>query len=399
MIVACLPDTDVGRRFPDGAFRIDATPETAIEQRGRRRAALRRRPLARPALRGAGHRAGAHRSGCASPGSSSGAAPAAVPPSRRAVCSRCGRGRALLARHDRSAGAGGAGVGGCCRALAAILPWLAHDAWIHYLAPRGLEQYSGGGWGTRDVCQGPVELLLALGRAAPVRDLLLRVFRNQNADGDWPQWFMFFERERGIRAGDSHGDIVFWPLLALAQYLLASGDARVARRGRCRSSIPRATRRREHDSVLAHVERALGADRAARDSRARAWRPTATATGTTRCSRPTRRSPSELCSAWTVTLHHQTIDDAGAGAAPRRPRGARRRRSRRRWPASATTSSACSLPTASSPARALSRRRRTWSTGCIRATAKPACTTACCRWSTRSWRTCSRASRPRGTSS
>ncbi len=73
-------------------------------------------------------------------------------------------------------------------------------------------------------CQGPVELLLALGRTQPVRDLLLRVFRNQNADGDWPQWFMFFDRERDIRAGDSHGDIVFWPVLALAQYLLASGD-------------------------------------------------------------------------------------------------------------------------------------------------------------------------------
>ena len=38
----------------------------------------------------------------------------------------------------------------------------------------------------------------------------------QNADGDWPQWFMFFERERDIRPGDSHGDIIFWPLLALA---------------------------------------------------------------------------------------------------------------------------------------------------------------------------------------
>ena len=75
---------------------------------------------------------------------------------------------------------------------------------IHYLAPRGLEQYSGGGWGTRDVCQGPVEMLLALGRLEPLRDLLLRVFKTQNSDGDWPQWFMFFERERGIRPGDSH---------------------------------------------------------------------------------------------------------------------------------------------------------------------------------------------------
>ena len=112
-------------------------------------------------------------------------------------------------------------------ALQDILPWFAHNALIHYLAPRGLEQYSGGGWGTRDVCQGPVELLLALGRWEPLRDLLLRVFANQNPDGDWPQWFMFFERERDIRAGDSHGDIVFWPLLALAQYLLATDDASV----------------------------------------------------------------------------------------------------------------------------------------------------------------------------
>ena len=99
---------------------------------------------------------------------------------------------------------------------------------MHYLSPRGLEQYSGGGWGTRDVCQGPVELLLALGRFEPIRDLLCRVFRQQNTDGDWPQWFMFFDRERNIRPGDSHGDIVYWPVLALAQYLSATGDAGLA---------------------------------------------------------------------------------------------------------------------------------------------------------------------------
>ncbi len=109
--------------------------------------------------------------------------------------------------------------------LADIVPWFAQNALIHYLSPRGLEQFSGGGWGTRDVCQGPVELLLALGRVDAIRDLLVRVMGNQNPDGDWPQWFMFFERERGIRAGDSHGDIVFWPLVVLAQYLTASGDA------------------------------------------------------------------------------------------------------------------------------------------------------------------------------
>ena len=34
VIVACLPDTDVGRRFPDGTFRIDVAPGTAIERVG-----------------------------------------------------------------------------------------------------------------------------------------------------------------------------------------------------------------------------------------------------------------------------------------------------------------------------------------------------------------------------
>mgnify|MGYP002360085248 FL=1 len=111
--------------------------------------------------------------------------------------------------------------------VADMLPWFQHNALVHFLSPRGLEQYSGGGWGTRDVCQGPVEMLLALGETAPVRDLLLRTFSAQNADGDWPQWFMFFERDAAVRAGDSHGDIVFWPVFALAHYLIASGDASV----------------------------------------------------------------------------------------------------------------------------------------------------------------------------
>ncbi len=75
--------------------------------------------------------------------------------------------------------------------------------------------------------KGLVEMLLALGNFSPIRDLLIRVMKAQTSDGDWPQWFMFFERERDIRAGDSHGDIVFWPLLALAQYLIASGDSSI----------------------------------------------------------------------------------------------------------------------------------------------------------------------------
>ena len=106
-----------------------------------------------------------------------------------------------------------------------MAPWLVHNALVHYLSPRGLEQFSGGGWGTRDVCQGPAEWLLALGRFDVLRDLLCRVFSAQNADGDWPQWFMFYPRDAQVRAADAHGDIVFWPVLALADYLHASGDA------------------------------------------------------------------------------------------------------------------------------------------------------------------------------
>ena len=109
--------------------------------------------------------------------------------------------------------------------LNTVLPWFAHDALIHYLSPRGLEQSTGGAWGTRDVCQGPVGLLIALGQTAPLRDLILRIFGAQNARGDWPQAFEFYPRE--VRGGqrDAHGDVVFWPVLALGEYLAVTGDA------------------------------------------------------------------------------------------------------------------------------------------------------------------------------
>ncbi|EOQ97699.1 hypothetical protein LEP1GSC195_0152 [Leptospira wolbachii serovar Codice str. CDC] len=105
-----------------------------------------------------------------------------------------------------------------------ILPWFEQNARIHYLNPRGLEQYSGGGWGTRDVCQGAFEFLLATGEFHSCRSLLYQVFQEQNEDGDWPQWFMLYPRDSHIRAGDSHGDIIYWPILALASYLERTSD-------------------------------------------------------------------------------------------------------------------------------------------------------------------------------
>lgn len=183
--------------------------------------------------------------------------------------------------------------------IADIVPWFAHNAFIHYLSPRGLEQYTGGGWGTRDVTQGPLELLLAAGHTAPLRDLLVRVLRAQKADGDWPQWFMFFERDRAIRAGDSHGDIVFWPVLALAQYLIASADASFLD-----ERVP--FFEGEQATVWQHAERALAL------IERRVIRGTALAAyghgdwnDALQPADPAMRE--HMCSAWTVTLHHQVL--------------------------------------------------------------------------------------------
>ena len=183
--------------------------------------------------------------------------------------------------------------------LAEMLPWWRQNALVHYLSPRGLEQYSGGGWGTRDVCQGPLELLLAFGHVAPMRDLLVRVMRAQSRDGDWPQWFMFFERERGTRAGDSHGDIVFWPLLALARYLLASGDAAFLD-----ESLPYFDD--APASVWQHVQRALAViDERVIPGTALAAYGHGDWNDALQPADPALRE--RLCSAWTVTLHHQTF--------------------------------------------------------------------------------------------
>jgi CRISPR-associated protein Csx3 len=108
--------------------------------------------------------------------------------------------------------------------LSDTIKWYAHNAMIHFAAPRGLEQYSGAAWGTRDVCQGPLEFLLALGHDRVAADMLCEVFAHQFADtGTWPQWFMF-DGFAEIRQDESHGDIVFWPIKALCDYIEATGD-------------------------------------------------------------------------------------------------------------------------------------------------------------------------------
>jgi cellobiose phosphorylase len=110
------------------------------------------------------------------------------------------------------------------KAVDAILPWFVHDAMMHLTAPHGLEQYSVAAWGTRDVCQGPLELLLALEHDGSAKAILRVVFAQQyEKQGDWPQWFML-EPYSAIQDKAAHGDIVVWPLKALCDYVEATGD-------------------------------------------------------------------------------------------------------------------------------------------------------------------------------
>ena len=293
-----VPDSDVGRRFPEGGFRIEPLSGTVIERMGGDELLFldgisRSQPylcmISAPAL---------------------------------SIGLRI-KGRLISEEYVEAAGPdrtrfwtditsglrlyppGGSPLAGRAESLGEILPWFIQNALIHYLAPRGLEQYTGGGWGTRDISQGPVEMLLALGRYEPIRDLLLRVFKTQNPDGDWPQWFMFFDRERNIRAGDSHGDIVFWPVLALAQYFTASEDRSLLDE-KVPFFHPEGDHKAEKDSLWHHAERAIsvmngrvipGTSLAAYGHGD--WNDSMQPFDLTMRER--------LCSAWTVTLHYQTL--------------------------------------------------------------------------------------------
>lgn len=298
LFVRPIPDSDVGRRFPEGGFRIAAAPGTALERVGTDEVLFadgcsRNQPylclVTAPSTS-----VGFLMKGCLVPESPRDEAAAAPEQFWRNLT-------AGFSLHPPEESPQARAASRCGE----LLPWLIHNALVHYLSPRGLEQFTGGGWGTRDVCQGPVEMLLALGRFEAVRDLLVRVFRTQNPDGDWPQWFMFFERERNIRPGDSHGDIVFWPVLALAQYLNASEDTSVLDEP-VPFFHPEGDEKAERATLWHHVDRAL----AVMNSRVIAGtRLAAYGNGDWNDSlQPVQPAMREhLSSAWTVTLHHQTL--------------------------------------------------------------------------------------------
>lgn len=190
--------------------------------------------------------------------------------------------------------------------VATTLPWLVSDAFTHYLSPRGLEQYTGGAWGTRDVCQGPVELLLALGRDAELRRVLIMIMAAQDPTGDWPQAFGFLPGD-GFRWGPAHGDVIFWPVLAAGRYLVATGDESVLA-----EQVPYADG--STGTVRDHLRRAvdLAAARVLPGTHLTAY---GHGDWNDSLQPADPRLAGEMTSAWTVTLHHQALATLADGLA------------------------------------------------------------------------------------
>ncbi|SHO44310.1 GH36-type glycosyl hydrolase domain-containing protein [Anaerocolumna xylanovorans] len=131
--------------------------------------------------------------------------------------------------------------------------WYTHNAMIHFASPHGLEQPGGAAWGTRDVCQGPMEYFLMTQNYELAGKVLLNIFSHQyHSTGEWSQWFMF--DRYAMDAGECHGDVVFWPLKCIGDYLEASGDY-----GLLKKEIPYTDEKNLKDTLLLHIKRAFEA--------------------------------------------------------------------------------------------------------------------------------------------
>jgi len=132
-----------------------------------------------------------------------------------------------------------------------------------------------------------------------------------------------------------------------------------------------------HGSVLKHVERALALIDRRGDSRH-------TSRGV-RSRRLERFAPAgrpaladQLCSAWTVTLHHQTVDTL-ARALRHVGRAALAAKLDASLAGIRADFQRLLIHDGVVAGYARFRTSATWCTGCTRTTAKPVCATACCR--------------------
>lgn len=138
-----------------------------------------------------------------------------------------------------------------------LVKWYTHNMLVHYLSPHGLEQYGGAAWGTRDVCQGPVEYFFAMNKPEIVRSIILTIYANQfDDDGNWPQWFMFDKFEE-IKADESHGDIIVWPLKVVGDYLSVTEDYTILDELVSYSSRQNFKQTEMCESLLQHIEKQI----------------------------------------------------------------------------------------------------------------------------------------------
>ena len=193
--------------------------------------------------------------------------------------------------------------------------------------------------------------------------------------GDWPQWFMV-DRYRDVRAPDSHGDIVIWPIKALCDYLEASGDLSILdtrgrlrgcrhAKSRYRARRPRSGRSRDRAPVRIPGPRCRSRPRRL-GGHAPARRPGARASGSSApgpSSSRTRRSAATglaLCgaagrriarwsTAWRDLCARMRADFNGLPRARRRRCGARRASGRTVLGPSSTRSTADRRPLPADP--------------------------------------------------
>ena len=380
IVVRPIPDTDVGRRFPDGL----------LPHRSRRRArrssasagdeaALRRRPLARRS-RSRGRRSAARRARRISRITGRLVADA---PRRAGKLGRRGAARdafwATWRRRRRPRRR---------RAPRTIARVAGHPAVVRARRARSTTSRRAASSSTPAAAgaratsaRAPSSCCSRSAAGAACATCCCASSRNQNPDGDWPQWFMFFERERGIRAGDSHGDIVFWPLLALAPVPRSpSDDASILD-----VVVP------FFASATATTRAERGDDRCARRARARGHRRRVDPGHVARRVRPRRlerlaaaRRPGDARAPLQQLDGDAAPSDARtrwrAALAPPRP-ATRRDRARRASPPRirAGLRSGCSSRTARSPASRTSTPTDGRLPRSIRAIGRPASTTGCCR--------------------
>ncbi len=139
----------------------------------------------------------------------------------------------------------------------ALVKWYTQNMLVHYLSPHGLEQYGGAAWGTRDICQGPVEYFFAMNKPEIVRSIILKIYANQfDDDGNWPQWFMFDKFEE-IKADESHGDIIVWPLKVVSDYLNVTKDFSILEEQVPYSSRKYLKQTERTESIRQHIEKQL----------------------------------------------------------------------------------------------------------------------------------------------